>query len=116
MLEDIGEVLSIESVSVSGCPARVCRESLSEAESVCGPARGQESLLGLFAEAESVCRESLLPLYTSCSYTHSIPAHTHHVTPVAPVSFFQWQIQQEEQKLAALSPVELSTRDGDGDT
>lgn len=91
MLEDIGEVLS-----VSGCPARVCRESLSE--------------------AESVCRESLLPLYTSCSYTHSIPAHTHHVTPVVPVSFFQWQIQQEEQKLVALSPVELSTRDGDGDT
>ncbi|XDV14358.1 hypothetical protein PO909_014629 [Leuciscus waleckii] len=81
MLEDIGEVLSIESVSVSGCPARVCRESLSEAES-----------------------------------THSIPAHTHHVTPVVPVSFFQWQIQQEEQKLAALSPVELSARDGDGDT
>ncbi|KAK7166879.1 hypothetical protein R3I93_006607 [Phoxinus phoxinus] len=96
MLEDIGEVLSIESVSVSGCPARVCHESLSE--------------------AESVCRESLLPLYTSCSYTHSIPAHTHHVTPVVPVSFFQWQIQQEERKLAALSPVELSTRDGDGDT
>ncbi|CAM4507328.1 unnamed protein product [Leuciscus chuanchicus] len=127
MLEDIGEVLSIESVSVSGCPARVCRESLSEAESVCreslseaesvcGPARGQESLLGLFAESESVCRESLLPLYTSCSYTHSIPARTHHVTPVVPVSFFQWQIQQEEQKLAALSPVELSARDGDGDT
>ncbi|XP_056120791.1 NF-kappa-B inhibitor zeta isoform X1 [Rhinichthys klamathensis goyatoka] len=127
MLQDIGEVLSIESVSVSGCPVRVCRESLSGAESVCreslsgaesvcAPARGPESLLGLFTEAESVCRESLLPLYTSCSYTHSIPAHTHHVTPAVPVSFFQWQIEQEEQKLAALSPVELSTRDGDGDT
>ncbi|KAG1939311.1 NF-kappa-B inhibitor zeta [Pimephales promelas] len=112
MLQDIGEVLSIESVSVSGCPARVCRE----AESVCDPARGPESLLGLFTEAESVCREPLLPLYTSCSYTHSIPAHTHHVTPVVPVSFFQWQIEQEEQKLAALSAAELSARDGDGDT
>ncbi|XP_077096557.1 NF-kappa-B inhibitor zeta isoform X2 [Siphateles boraxobius] len=94
----------------------VCRESLSKAVSVCGSARGRESLLPLFTEAESVCRESPLPLYTSCSYTHSIPVHTHHVTPVVPVSFFQWQIQQEEQKLAALSPVELSTRDGDGDT
>ncbi|XP_067258530.1 NF-kappa-B inhibitor zeta isoform X2 [Chanodichthys erythropterus] len=101
MLEDIGEVLSIESVTVRGCPAPVCR-----------PAQGQESLLALYTEAES-------RMYTDCglTYTPTIPAlGSLHVTADAPVSFFQWQIQQEEEKLAALSPVELTTRDGDGDT
>ncbi|TRY92725.1 hypothetical protein DNTS_024813 [Danionella cerebrum] len=34
----------------------------------------------------------------------------------APVSFFYWQIQQEQQKLAALSPLELIQKDEDGDT
>ncbi|XP_062866974.1 NF-kappa-B inhibitor zeta [Trichomycterus rosablanca] len=38
------------------------------------------------------------------------------VTPSAPVSFFQWQIQQEEEKLAGLSPLDLTSRDSDGDT
>ncbi|KAL7852696.1 hypothetical protein SRHO_G00184810 [Serrasalmus rhombeus] len=36
--------------------------------------------------------------------------------PAPPVSFFQWQIQQEEEKLAGLTPVDLTSRDGDGDT
>ncbi|XP_051756370.1 NF-kappa-B inhibitor zeta isoform X2 [Ctenopharyngodon idella] len=107
MLEDIREVLSIESVTVRGCPAPVCR-----------PAQGQEPLLALYTEAESC-------MYTDChllspaqgTYTPSIPAlGSLHVTADAPVSFFQWQIQQEEEKLASLSPVGLTTRDGDGDT
>ncbi|XP_029112958.1 NF-kappa-B inhibitor zeta [Scleropages formosus] len=32
------------------------------------------------------------------------------------MSFFQWQIQQEEKKLQGLSPEQLMIRDGDGDT
>ncbi|XP_076839159.1 NF-kappa-B inhibitor zeta isoform X2 [Brachyhypopomus gauderio] len=37
--------------------------------------------------------------------------------PVAPpVSFFQWQIQQEEEKLANLTPGDLTSKDDDGDT
>lgn len=99
MLEDIGEVLSIESVTVRGCPAL-----------------GQESLLALYTEADSrMYTDCSLLLPTQGTYTTSIPA-LGHVTADAPVSFFQWQIQQEEEKLAALSPVDLTTRDGDGDT
>ncbi|KAL4636297.1 NF-kappa-B inhibitor zeta [Arapaima gigas] len=32
------------------------------------------------------------------------------------MSFFQWQIQQEEEKLRGLSPEQLTMQDGDGDT
>ncbi|ROL50348.1 NF-kappa-B inhibitor zeta [Anabarilius grahami] len=107
MLDDIGEVLSIESVTVRGCPAPVCR-----------PAQGQESLLALYTEAEScMYTDCCLMLPAQGTYTPSIPAlGSLHVTADTPVSFFQWQIQQEEEKLSALSPVELTTRDGDGDT
>ncbi|XP_016422883.1 NF-kappa-B inhibitor zeta-like isoform X2 [Sinocyclocheilus rhinocerous] len=107
MLEDIGDVLSkerlsIESVTVRGCPVPVC-------------SRPQD----LYTDAES-------PIYTVCHllpsmenmYTYSIPprAPSFNMTAAPPVSFFEWQIKYEEEKLAALSYVELTTRDGDGDT
>ncbi|XP_026060613.1 NF-kappa-B inhibitor zeta-like [Carassius auratus] len=38
------------------------------------------------------------------------------LTAAPPVSFFQWQIQQEEQRLASVSHAELTARDADGDT
>uniref|UniRef100_A0A3B1JN75 NFKB inhibitor zeta n=1 Tax=Astyanax mexicanus TaxID=7994 RepID=A0A3B1JN75_ASTMX len=38
------------------------------------------------------------------------------VSTAAPVSFFQWQIQQEEEKLANLTPQDLMSKDADGDT
>ncbi|RXN16581.1 NF-kappa-B inhibitor zeta-like protein [Labeo rohita] len=103
MLEDIGDVLfkerlSIDSVTVRGCPA---------------PPRD------LYADARS-------PVYAGChplpsaenTYLSSAPPHASGLgtTAAPPVSFFQWQIQHEEEKLAALSHVELTTRDGDGDT
>ncbi|XP_066516698.1 NF-kappa-B inhibitor zeta [Hoplias malabaricus] len=37
-------------------------------------------------------------------------------TTSSPVSFFQWQIQQEEKKLAGLTSLDLSSMDSDGDT
>ncbi|XP_018959852.2 NF-kappa-B inhibitor zeta-like [Cyprinus carpio] len=51
-------------------------------------------------------------------YTYSIPPRmpSLNMTAAPPVSFFEWQIKHEEEKLAALSYVELTTRDGDGDT
>lgn len=112
MLEDIGEVLSIESVTVRGCPAPVCR-----------PAQHQEALLAPYTEAENrTFTDCCLLLPAQGTYTPSLQelgsqhAHRLHVTADAPVSFFQWQIQQEEEKLAALSPAELIARDADGDT
>ncbi|XP_073698872.1 NF-kappa-B inhibitor zeta isoform X2 [Garra rufa] len=99
MLEDIGDVLSKERLSIESVTVRGYRDLCADAES---------------------------PVYTGC---HPLPSventHPSSVPPLAsglgltaapPVSFFQWQIQHEEEKLAALSHVELTTRDGDGDT
>ncbi|XP_067298464.1 NF-kappa-B inhibitor zeta [Pseudorasbora parva] len=86
MLEDIGEVLSIESVTVNGCYPDLCDRNPDP-----GPAQGHSG------------QGSLTPMFSSFSSS-------------TPMSFFQWQIQQEEQKLMNLSTAELTTRDGDGDT
>ncbi|KAK2908416.1 hypothetical protein Q8A67_004253 [Cirrhinus molitorella] len=100
MLEDIGDVLSkerlsIESVTVRGCPV---------------------PLPDLYADGQSPvyggCR--LLPCAES-TYPSSVPQRLT-MSAAPPVSFFQWQIQHEDEKLAALSHVELTTRDEDGDT
>ncbi|KAF4119207.1 NF-kappa-B inhibitor zeta [Onychostoma macrolepis] len=90
MLEDIRDVLSIESVTVRGCPAQ-----------------------DLYAETRSSAYSGWHPL-PSVENTYSPPSLS--LTAAPPVSFFQWQIQHEEEKLAALSHVELTARDGDGDT
>ncbi|XP_016422099.1 NF-kappa-B inhibitor zeta isoform X2 [Sinocyclocheilus rhinocerous] len=84
MLEDIGDVLSnqrlsIESVTVRGSPQDLCADAQSHLNT-------QPSSCGL-----------------------SLPA-------APPVSFFQWQIQQEEERLAAVSHEQLTARDADGDT
>lgn len=107
MLEDISDVLSeervsIESVIVEGCPV---------------------ALQSLYTDVGT-------PTYTAChllpptenAYPSSIQSQSSQMaaglsmTSAPPVSFFQWQIQQEEEKLAALSHVELTSRDDDGDT
>ncbi|XP_043091085.1 NF-kappa-B inhibitor zeta [Puntigrus tetrazona] len=62
----------------------------------------------LCADAQSPFHSGLLNTYPSSSSLG--------LTAAPPVSFFQWQIQQEEEKLSALSPVDLTARDGDGDT
>ena len=36
--------------------------------------------------------------------------------PAGGVSFFQWQVEQEEERLGGLSPNQLAARDEDGDT
>ncbi|XP_036413260.1 NF-kappa-B inhibitor zeta isoform X2 [Colossoma macropomum] len=72
------------------------------------------------------------PFYSSCQLSQvtespymspfQIPSPQHgfgsggSTPPAPPVSFFQWQIQQEEEKLAGLTPLDLTSRDGDGDT
>ncbi|KAJ8246663.1 hypothetical protein GJAV_G00254030 [Gymnothorax javanicus] len=38
------------------------------------------------------------------------------ISPVGGVSFFHWQVEQEEGRLAGLSPNQLAARDEDGDT
>ncbi|KAA0722662.1 NF-kappa-B inhibitor zeta I-kappa-B-zeta [Triplophysa tibetana] len=107
MLDDINndwskERLSIESVVVKGCPA--VHQSL-------------------YADVET-------PTYTACHllpptenvYPPSIQIQSPPMAPgpsmtsAPPVSFFEWQIQQEDEKLAALTHVELTSRDEDGDT
>ncbi|KAL0204477.1 hypothetical protein M9458_002495, partial [Cirrhinus mrigala] len=103
MLEDFGDVLfkerlSIDSVTVRGCPA---------------PPRD------LYADAGSPVYAGCHPLPSAEStYLSSVPPRASGLSTAAapPVSFFQWQIQHEEEKLAALSHVELTARDGDGDT
>ncbi|XP_059409398.1 NF-kappa-B inhibitor zeta [Carassius carassius] len=79
MLEDFGERLSIESVTVRGFPQDLCTGAQSHQNTF-----PSSSGLGL--------------------------------TAAPPVSFFQWQIQQEEERLASVSPGELTARDADGDT
>ncbi|XP_042572947.1 NF-kappa-B inhibitor zeta [Cyprinus carpio] len=79
MLEDIGDVLSIESVTVRGFPQDLCADA--------------QSHLNTFPSSSGLS-----------------------LTAAPPVSFFQWQIQQEEERLAALSHMELTARDADGDT
>lgn len=37
-------------------------------------------------------------------------------TPPAPVTLFQWQLEQEEQRVAGMSAELLSAQDTDGDT
>lgn len=107
MLDDIiddwsKERLSIESVVVKGCPA---------------------APPSLYADVET-------PTYTACHllpptenvYPPSIQIQSPQMAPgismtsAPPVSFFEWQIQQEDEKLAGLSHVELTSRDEDGDT
>ncbi|XP_073805368.1 NF-kappa-B inhibitor zeta isoform X2 [Danio rerio] len=60
---------------------------------------------------ESVCADAP-PLYMQ----NTLPAVQNTLPAAPPVSFFQWQIQQEDEKLSALSPAELMSRDEDGDT
>lgn len=107
MLEDISDVLSkerlsIESVVVKGCPVAL-----------------QSLYTGVEKPTYTACH--LLPS-TETVYPPSIQTQSSqmasglNVTAAPPVSFFQWQIQQEEEKLAALSHVEVTSKDDDGDT
>ncbi|XP_056310014.1 NF-kappa-B inhibitor zeta [Danio aesculapii] len=67
---------------------------------------------------ESVCADAP-PLYmqnTLPAVQNTLPAVQNTLPAAPPVSFFQWQIQQEDEKLSALSPAELMSRDEDGDT
>ncbi|KAI4877138.1 hypothetical protein NFI96_026493, partial [Prochilodus magdalenae] len=100
--------LSIESVKVQSSPPP--------------PPEPQETMPSLYTTEPT-------PLYSSCQLsqvpeTPYIPA-LQSLSPQhgfslcgsnPPVSFFQWQIQQEEEKLAGLTPLDLTSRDGDGDT
>ncbi|KAI5629533.1 NF-kappa-B inhibitor zeta isoform X1 [Silurus asotus] len=105
--------LSIESVTVQGSEI-----------SICHPAQDtQEALPTLYSTTSS-------PLYSSCQapqmtespYTSPFQCLSPQQgfgpsgNTVPQISFFQWQIQQEEKKLAGLSPLDLISRDGDGDT
>ncbi|KAG7315739.1 hypothetical protein KOW79_020605 [Hemibagrus wyckioides] len=106
-------VLSIESVTVQGSPITVCHQ----------PQETQEALPTFYSNTSS-------PIYNSCKtpqvtespYTSPFQSLSpqHGFGPsgntAPPISFFQWQIQQEEEKLANLSPLDLITKDGDGDT
>lgn len=105
--------LSIESVKVQDSPIPHCHP----------PQETQQALPDLYANTSS-------PVYNSCQapqVTESLYASPFQsLSPqqgfgpsgisAAPISFFQWQIQQEEQKLANLSPLDLISKDGDGDT
>ncbi|XP_072513842.1 NF-kappa-B inhibitor zeta [Salminus brasiliensis] len=99
--------LSIESVKVQGSP----------------PPELQEPIPNYYTTTPS-------PLYSSCQLSQ-VPESPYMSTfdslspqhgfgtcgsTAPPVSFFQWQIQQEEEKLAGLTPQDLTSRDGDGDT
>ncbi|KAB5523365.1 hypothetical protein PHYPO_G00151710 [Pangasianodon hypophthalmus] len=105
--------LSIESVKVQGSLISICHP----------PQETHEALPTLYATTSS-------PLYNSCQapqvtespYTPPFQSLSpqHGFRPsgntAPPISFFQWQIQQEEEKVAGLSPLDLISRDGDGDT
>ncbi|XP_017313475.2 NF-kappa-B inhibitor zeta [Ictalurus punctatus] len=116
--EGLGDIfsnteLSIESVKVQGSPISICHP----------PQETQEALPTLYSTTSS-------PLYNSCQppqvtespYTSPFqslsPQHGFGPsgTTAPQISFFQWQIQQEEEKLAGLSPLDLISKDGDGDT
>ncbi|GAA6090100.1 NF-kappa-B inhibitor zeta [Tachysurus ichikawai] len=101
--------LSIDSVKVQDNPISVCHQHQEK----------QEALPTLYANTSS-------PLYNSCQtpqvtespYTSPFqslsPQPSGNTAPA--ISFFQWQIQQEEEKVANLSPLDLIAKDGDGDT
>ncbi|XP_035263471.1 NF-kappa-B inhibitor zeta-like [Anguilla anguilla] len=54
----------------------------------------------------------LPPKVTNCT----LPQPPQPLPPVGGVSFFQWQVEQEDERLAGLDPNQLAVRDEDGDT
>ncbi|KAM9454344.1 NF-kappa-B inhibitor zeta isoform 1-T1 [Clarias gariepinus] len=119
--EELDDILrntgvSIDSVKVQGSPI-----------SICHPPQGttQEALPSFYSTTTASS-----PLYNSCQpcqvtespysspFQSLSPQHGFgpSVNTAPPVSFFQWQIEQEEKKLAGLSPLDLVSRDEDGDT
>uniref|UniRef100_A0A4W4FKQ0 OCA domain-containing protein n=1 Tax=Electrophorus electricus TaxID=8005 RepID=A0A4W4FKQ0_ELEEL len=105
--------LSIESVKVQGSQMPVFPQ----------PQEAQDQLPTLYTTTPCpLYPGSQLPTVTESPYTSSLQGLSFQqgfgpCRPVAPpVSFFQWQIQQEEEKLANLTPADLTSRDDDGDT
>ncbi|XP_060754682.1 NF-kappa-B inhibitor zeta [Neoarius graeffei] len=116
--EGLGDIFSntgllIESVKVQDSPISICPL----------PQATQETLPSVYATTSS-------PLYSNCQtaqvtespYTSPFQSLSPQNgfgpcgTTAPPMSFFQWQIQQEEEKVAGLSPLDLIMKDGDGDT
>lgn len=102
MLEDMEDLLS---VAVQGCTMPVCPSSLyNDVEKPfypgCNPLQSKESL---YPPSIRTLNSQMAPRF---SVTTAAP----------PVSFFEWQIKQEEEKLMGLSHVRLTSRDEDGDT
>lgn len=110
MFEDIGdllpkECLSIESVTVQGCTMPVCHSLLypdveNPFYTACNPLQPKEST---YPPSVQTLGPQMAPRFNM-------------TVPVRPVSFFEWQIKQEEEKLMGLSNVQLTSRDEDGDT
>nr|XP_055062337.1 NF-kappa-B inhibitor zeta [Misgurnus anguillicaudatus] len=111
MFEDIGdllskECLSFESVTVQGCTMPVCHSlHYPDVENPlftgCNPLQS---------------KESTYPPPSIQTLSSQMAPRFNMTVAAPPVSFFEWQIKQEEEKLMGLSHVQLTSRDEDGDT
>ncbi|XP_051983322.1 NF-kappa-B inhibitor zeta isoform X2 [Xyrauchen texanus] len=112
MLDDIGDVLSKDRLSIDSVIVR----GFNSVPMCTSP----EEHIPLQSHYTDVGKQmysgvhQLQSVQDTFSFSALMP--TLSATTAPPVSFFEWQIQQEEEKLAGLSHTELIARDGDGDT